>query len=141
MNKTIEIVSLRHVRGPNLWTYWPVLEAIVEEYLPSTLRGYLAVTDRRHPQAISQTTESLRLLTAHCRDGVDTLDWEALAQEQQTLAVYMGVAGLERLREFISRSPPGAGELGALIREDVRRHADGRPQNDDITLMVFGRTL
>lgn len=40
-----------------------VLEAIVEEYLPSTLRGYLAVTDRRHPQAISQTTESLRLLT------------------------------------------------------------------------------
>lgn len=48
--------------------------------------------------------------------------------------------GLERLREFISRSPPGAGELGALIREDVRRHADGRPQNDDITLMVFGRT-
>lgn len=41
MNKTIEIVSLRHVRGPNLWTYWPVLEAIVDihdlEDFPSNL--------------------------------------------------------------------------------------------------------
>ena len=49
--------------------------------------------------------------------------------------------GLDRLREFISRSPAAPGELGSLIREEVRRHADGRPQNDDITLMVFGRTL
>jgi phosphoserine phosphatase RsbU/P len=48
--------------------------------------------------------------------------------------------GLERLRKFICESPPAASELGPLIREDVRGHADGRPQNDDITLMVFGRT-
>ncbi|MDO5668913.1 MAG: hypothetical protein Q4G50_02800 [Corynebacterium sp.] len=39
-----------------------VLEAIVDEYLPATLRGYLAVTDRHHPQAIRQTTGSLGLL-------------------------------------------------------------------------------
>src|SRR5690606_7312207 len=41
MNKTIEIVRIRHVRGPNLWTYWPVLEAIVDihdlEDFPSNL--------------------------------------------------------------------------------------------------------
>ena len=41
MNKTIEILALRHVRGPNLWTYWPVLEAIVDihdlEDFPSNL--------------------------------------------------------------------------------------------------------
>lgn len=48
--------------------------------------------------------------------------------------------GLDRLRRFISKSAPAASELGPAIREDVRSHAGGRPQNDDITLMVFGRT-
>ena len=43
--------------------------------------------------------QSLRLVTAHCKDSLDTLDWAALAQEKQTLAVYMGVAGLEKVRE------------------------------------------
>ena len=57
----------------------------------------IPLTHRDHAQ-------SVRLLTAHCRDGVDTLDWEALAQERQTLAVYMGVAGLERLRERLRRA-------------------------------------
>lgn len=47
--------------------------------------------------------------------------------------------GLDRLRSFISQGPVHADELGAAIRADVRKHADGRPQNDDITLMVFGR--
>src|SRR5690606_41404780 len=42
---------------------------------------------------------SPRLVTAHCRDSADTLDWEALAQERQTLAVYMGVAALEQLQQ------------------------------------------
>lgn len=48
--------------------------------------------------------------------------------------------GLERLREVIGNSRAStASELCAEIREDVRRHANGRAQNDDITLMVFGR--
>ena len=52
----------------------------------------IPLTHRDHAQ-------SLRLVTAHCKDSLDTLDWSALAQDKQTLAVYMGVAGLERLRE------------------------------------------
>jgi uroporphyrin-III C-methyltransferase/precorrin-2 dehydrogenase/sirohydrochlorin ferrochelatase len=51
----------------------------------------IPLTHRDHAQ-------SVRLLTAHCRESFDTLDWDALAQERQTLAVYMGVAGLEYLR-------------------------------------------
>ncbi len=47
--------------------------------------------------------------------------------------------GLERLREIVSKGAPNAAELGKIIREDVRRHANGREQNDDITLMTFGR--
>jgi uroporphyrin-III C-methyltransferase / precorrin-2 dehydrogenase / sirohydrochlorin ferrochelatase len=49
------------------------------------------LTHRDHAQ-------SVRFVTAHCRESVDALDWRALAQERQTLAVYMGVAGLDTLR-------------------------------------------
>jgi uroporphyrin-III C-methyltransferase/precorrin-2 dehydrogenase/sirohydrochlorin ferrochelatase len=52
----------------------------------------IPLTHREHAQ-------SVRFVTAHCRDSLDTLDWRALAEERQTLAVYMGVAGLERLRD------------------------------------------
>lgn len=47
--------------------------------------------------------------------------------------------GMEKLREFITRGAPNPALLGVSIREDVRKHANGREQNDDITLMVFGR--
>lgn len=48
--------------------------------------------------------------------------------------------GVDRLREMIIKQAPRPAELGQAILADVRRHAAGRPQNDDITLMVFGRT-
>ncbi|TDK27446.1 uroporphyrinogen-III C-methyltransferase [Luteimonas aestuarii] len=52
----------------------------------------IPLTHRDHAQ-------SLRLVTAHAKDSLDTLDWPALAQGRQTLAVYMGVAMLDTLRE------------------------------------------
>ncbi|MDA0833733.1 MAG: SpoIIE family protein phosphatase [Planctomycetota bacterium] len=48
--------------------------------------------------------------------------------------------GIERLRKLVANSSLSASQLGQAIREDVRLHAGSRPQNDDITLMVFGRT-
>lgn len=62
-------------------------------------------------------------------DGVS----EAMNHESELYTV-------ERLLEFIAKSPGKPSELGPLIREDVKKHANGRPQNDDITLMAFGRT-
>ncbi len=50
------------------------------------------------PLAHRDHAQSVRLLTAHCKDSGDSLDWPALAAERQTLAVYMGVAGLESFR-------------------------------------------
>ena len=48
--------------------------------------------------------------------------------------------GVDRLRELMAASQGGhADELGKTILADVRKFADGRPQNDDITIMVFGR--
>jgi len=45
----------------------------------------------------------------------------------------------ERVREFIRNGSPDPEELGRALLSDVRRHANGRPQNDDITIMTFGR--
>lgn len=46
---------------------------------------------------------------------------------------------VERLRDMTIKNSPEPSKLGPLIRADVKKHANGRPQNDDITLMVFGR--
>ncbi len=45
------------------------------------------LTHRDHAQ-------SVRFVTAHCQSSRDRPDWAALAQERQTLAIYMGVAEL-----------------------------------------------
>ena len=45
----------------------------------------------------------------------------------------------ERVVEFVQANDPKPDELGRALLADVRRHADGRPQNDDITIMTFGR--
>jgi uroporphyrin-III C-methyltransferase/precorrin-2 dehydrogenase/sirohydrochlorin ferrochelatase len=59
------------------------------------------LTHRDHAQ-------SVRFVTAHCQSSHDSLDWAALAQERQTLAVYMGVAELAGLQAQLlahGRSP------------------------------------
>jgi uroporphyrin-III C-methyltransferase/precorrin-2 dehydrogenase/sirohydrochlorin ferrochelatase len=69
-------------------------------------------------------SQSLRLVTAHCGESIDTLDWVALAQERQTVAFYMGVAGLAtigaRLRQHgrEARTPVAIIENGS--RPDQR---------------------
>jgi len=50
------------------------------------------LTHRDHAQSVV-------LATAHDAGEHDTLDWRSLAQPQRTLALYMGVAGLSRIRD------------------------------------------
>jgi sigma-B regulation protein RsbU (phosphoserine phosphatase) len=47
--------------------------------------------------------------------------------------------GTQRLLETLAAAPPGAGPVGEAILGAVRRHAAGRDQFDDITLLSFGR--
>jgi serine phosphatase RsbU (regulator of sigma subunit)/pSer/pThr/pTyr-binding forkhead associated (FHA) protein len=47
--------------------------------------------------------------------------------------------GEKRVREFLRNSRGSAAEIGKALFADVRIHANGRPQNDDITIMVFSR--
>nr|MDQ3056401.1 siroheme synthase CysG [Pseudomonadota bacterium] len=71
------------------------------------------LTHRDHAQ-------SVRLITAHCKDSFDTLDWIALAQDRQTLAVYMGVAGLDALARRLIAHGRGASTPFALIENGSR---------------------
>jgi phosphoserine phosphatase RsbU/P len=47
--------------------------------------------------------------------------------------------GEKRVREFLRKSRGKPAEIGKALLADVRSHANGRDQNDDITIMVFGR--
>jgi uroporphyrin-III C-methyltransferase/precorrin-2 dehydrogenase/sirohydrochlorin ferrochelatase len=71
------------------------------------------LTHRDHAQ-------SVRLVTAHTRESTDTLDWATLAQEKQTLAVYMGVAGLDRFRQQLLEHGRAAGTPFALVENGSR---------------------
>ncbi|MGH8082947.1 MAG: siroheme synthase CysG [Lysobacter sp.] len=73
------------------------------------------LTHRDHAQ-------SLRLVTAHLKDSADaSLDWQSLAQEKQTLAVYMGVSGLDVLRDKLIEHGRAASTPFALIENGSRR--------------------
>ncbi len=47
--------------------------------------------------------------------------------------------GTDRLLDLVKNGPTEAEKLGKLLLADVRRHARGFPQSDDITIMTFGR--
>ena len=73
----------------------------------------IPLTHRDHAQ-------SLRLVTAHCKDSLDTLDWAALAQPRQTLAIYMGVAALETLRDKLVAAGLPAQTSFAIVENGSR---------------------
>lgn len=56
----------------------------------------IPLTHREHAQ-------SVRLVSAHCREDEDKLDWPALARERQTLAFYMSAGQLELLTRRLIR--------------------------------------
>jgi uroporphyrin-III C-methyltransferase/precorrin-2 dehydrogenase/sirohydrochlorin ferrochelatase len=73
----------------------------------------IPLTHREHAQ-------SVRLVTAHCGDSFDTLDWPALAQERQTVAFYMGVAGLGRIRDGLTAHGRAASTPVAIVENGSR---------------------
>ncbi|MFC5577424.1 siroheme synthase CysG [Lysobacter niabensis] len=73
----------------------------------------IPLTHREHAQ-------SVRFITGHTRDGDDALDWAALAQERQTIAFYMGVSGLERIRDQLVAHGRAASTPFAIIENGTR---------------------
>lgn len=70
----------------------------------------IPLTHRDHAQAV-------QFVTAHLQDGQVELDWPALARERQTLAVYMGLAGLDQLCRRLIEHGRAADTPAALIQQ------------------------
>jgi len=51
----------------------------------------IPLTHRDHAQKVV-------FMTAHCKDSIDTLDWQSLSQDKQTLVVYMGLMKSQHLQ-------------------------------------------
>ena len=73
----------------------------------------IPLTHRDHAQ-------SVRFVTAHAKDSADAIDWASLAAERQTLAVYMGVAGLPQLRDRLLAHGRAPSTPFALIENGSR---------------------
>ncbi|MGG6461798.1 siroheme synthase CysG [Solilutibacter silvestris] len=73
----------------------------------------IPLTHRDHAQ-------SVRFITAHTKDADDGIDWRALAQDRQTLAFYMGVSGLERIRDRLVVHGRSANTPVALVENGTR---------------------
>ncbi|BDU21406.1 siroheme synthase CysG [Dyella sp. GSA-30] len=64
---------------------------------------------------------SARLVTAHSQLSNDALDWRALAQERQTLAVYMGVSELKNLQTRLIEHGRAGHTPFALVENGSRK--------------------
>ena len=71
------------------------------------------LTHRDHAQ-------SVRFVTAHCGESLDTLDWAALAQERQTLALYMGVSAMRTIGNQLTAYGRAASTPVAVIESGSR---------------------
>ncbi|MEQ1512793.1 MAG: siroheme synthase CysG [Lysobacteraceae bacterium] len=73
----------------------------------------IPLTHRDHAQ-------SVRFVTAHAKAEDDGLDWAGFAREKQTLAFYMGVSGLERVRTRLLAHGRAASTPCALVENGSR---------------------
>ena len=73
----------------------------------------IPLTHRDHAQ-------SLRFVTAHCQKSEDSLDWQQLATEKQTLAIYMGVSSLARLQNKLIEFGRDATTPFAIVENGTR---------------------
>jgi uroporphyrin-III C-methyltransferase/precorrin-2 dehydrogenase/sirohydrochlorin ferrochelatase len=79
--------ELEHLAAHNI--RYEVVPGITAALACAAYAG-IPLTHRDHSQ-------SVHLITAHCRLDSDSIDWPALARARQTLAFYMGVGQLENL--------------------------------------------
>ena len=73
----------------------------------------IPLTHRDHAQ-------SVRFVTAHAKGDDDGLDWAGFARGGQTLAFYMGVAGLERVRAKLLAHGRAGDTPVALVENGTR---------------------
>ncbi|ANB17569.1 siroheme synthase CysG [Dokdonella koreensis] len=73
--------------------------AVPYEVVPGITAALACAAHAGIPLTHRDHAQSVRLLTAHCQRSIDTLDWHVLADDRQTLAIYMAGGTLEALRD------------------------------------------
>jgi uroporphyrin-III C-methyltransferase/precorrin-2 dehydrogenase/sirohydrochlorin ferrochelatase len=94
--------------------------AIPCEVVPGVTAALACAASAGIPLTHRDHARALCLVTAHCRESLDALDWRALAGAHQTLAVYMGVASLQRFRDRLIAYGRRASTPFALIENGTR---------------------
>jgi uroporphyrin-III C-methyltransferase / precorrin-2 dehydrogenase / sirohydrochlorin ferrochelatase len=90
------------------------------EVVPGITAAFACAAYAGVPLTHRDHAQSLRLVTAHCKASLDTLDWTVLAQERQTLAVYMGVSMLDTLQAQLIAHGRDAATPFALVENGSR---------------------
>lgn len=103
-------------------------DGTIEEFDDDLVGPPIGIVDE-YPYEVDKRVIQPGDLVVVVTDGVD----EAMNPEGE-------LYGKERIEDFIrDNSAMNAAELGKALLGDVRRHASGRAQNDDITIMTIGR--
>jgi sigma-B regulation protein RsbU (phosphoserine phosphatase) len=104
------------------------VDGTIEEFDEETIGIPVGIMDDYQYELMSRRInvgETVVLIT----DGVD----EAMDPDGK-------LYGKERVREFVRNNASQSEAMGRALLADVRKHANGRAQNDDITIMTFTRT-
>ncbi len=120
---TMTVVNAGHMSPMILKT-----DKTIEEFSEESVGIPIGVLEDYPYEVVHRSIEPGEIVTIYT-DGVS----EAMDPQNE-------LYGMEHLRSFIQSAPSNATDLGKAVLADVKRHAAGRPQNDDITLMSFGRT-
>ncbi|GMQ92295.1 MAG: siroheme synthase CysG [Gammaproteobacteria bacterium] len=103
------------------------IETLAEEGVPfQVVPGITAASGCSAYSGIPLThrdySQSCVFVTGHLKDGSMNLNWDALAHEQQTVVIYMGLKGVEVLcKELIGHGLP-ATTSAALIQQGTTLH-------------------
>lgn len=100
----------------------------IEEFSDDMIGVPLGIMEGFPYQIVERKIEPGEIFTL-ITDGVD----EAMDPEG-------GLYSRERVVEFLKNGSTDPAELGRGLLADVRSHASGRDQSDDIAIMMFGRT-
>lgn len=95
--------------------------AIPYEVVPGITAALACAAYAGVPLTHRDHAQSVHLLTAHCQADGNALDWAALAQERQTLAIYMGVAELGTLQARLLEHGRAPDTPFALVENGSRK--------------------
>lgn len=95
-------------------------QGIAYEVVPGITAALACAAYAGVPLTHREHAQSVQLVTAHCKDDNDELDWKALGRGEQTLAFYMGVGQIERLAGRLAENGRDPRTPCALVENGTR---------------------